>query len=43
MTEKIATQLERIFEMLAGVESRLQNCVNVAPLWTSRLIISKPN
>ena len=25
MTEKIATQLERIFEMLAGVESRLQN------------------
>ena len=25
MTEKIATQLERIFDMLAGVESRLQN------------------
>ncbi|CAH3165385.1 unnamed protein product [Porites lobata] len=25
MTEKIATQLERIFEMLAGVESRIQN------------------
>ena len=25
MTEKIATQLEPIFEMLAGVESRLQN------------------
>ena len=25
MKEKIATQLEPIFEMLAGVESRLQN------------------
>ena len=25
MTEKIATQLEPIFEMLLGVESRLQN------------------
>ena len=25
ITEKIATQLERIFEMLAGVESRIQN------------------
>ena len=25
MTQKIATQLERIFEVLAGVESRLQN------------------
>ena len=25
MTEKIATQLEPIFEMLAGIDSRLQN------------------
>ena len=25
MTEKLATQQERIFEMFAGVESRLQN------------------
>ena len=43
MTEKIATRLERIFDMLAGVESRLQNLEGIferSPLWRSRLAIS---
>ena len=36
MTEKIATQLERIFEMIAGVESRLQNLEGIFE-WFSAL------